>query len=93
TRVIPGSAADQAGLRVGDRIYAVDGQGFADNKAFGKLVRRRPGPLRLKVERDGIIEHMTVRPLQPAKDSAAAWTTGDVTRSVNGTDHAAATTN
>ncbi|MFO7901309.1 MAG: M28 family peptidase [Planctomycetota bacterium] len=77
TRVIPGSAADQAGLRVGDRIYAVDGQGFADGKAFGNLARRRPGPLRLKVERDGIIEHMTVRPLQPAKDAAAAWTGGD----------------
>ncbi|MFW6169731.1 MAG: PDZ domain-containing protein, partial [Planctomycetota bacterium] len=75
TRVIPGSAADQAGLRVSDRVYAVDGQRFANSKAFGNLMTRRPGPLRLKVERNGIIEHITVRPLQPSDDSAAVETT------------------
>lgn len=59
-RVVPGSAADQAGLSVADRVYAVDGKGFADGKAFGELVSQRPEPLRMKVEREGRIDQITV---------------------------------
>jgi S1-C subfamily serine protease len=53
TRVVPASAAHQAGLRAGDRVYAVGGELFADSEAFNELVTTLPGPLEVTVERRG----------------------------------------
>jgi S1-C subfamily serine protease len=45
--------AERSGLRVGDRIAAVDGQPVRDVAAFGRAMRMRPGttPVRLHVRR------------------------------------------
>lgn len=53
--VVPGSAAEQAGLRAGDRIVEVDDtavESFNELRTF--LGRKRPGDrIQLRVERDG----------------------------------------
>ena len=43
TRIVPGSAAAQAGLAIRDRVYQVDRREFADGPEFGRLVTRPPG--------------------------------------------------
>jgi S1-C subfamily serine protease len=37
----PGSAADEAGIRVGDRITALDGESVSDFRSLARLVLRR----------------------------------------------------
>ena len=67
TRIIPGSAAEQAGLKAKDRVYQVAGRPFADGKEFGQLVANSAGPLSLVVERQGVLREFTVHPLdEPA---------------------------
>ena len=53
--VIAGEAADRAGLEVGDRLIAVDGEAIRDWAAWVDYVQARPGKtLRLDLERDGL---------------------------------------
>ncbi len=66
TRVVPGSAAEQAGLAVRDRVYQVDGREFADGQEFGRLVTSSTGPVSLVVERQGVLHTFTLRPLEVA---------------------------
>ena len=51
----PGSAAEAAGIEVGDLIVAVDGSGIADsNKLRANVIRREPGSeVTIGIERDG----------------------------------------
>jgi S1-C subfamily serine protease len=63
TRVVPGSAAAQAGLAPRDRVYQVDGREFANGQEFGRLVTSATGPVSLLVERQGVLHTFTVRPL------------------------------
>lgn len=63
TRVVPGSAADHAGLAPLDRVYAVGGRTFASGRDFGRLVTGATEPLELLVERRGVLETHTVCPL------------------------------
>jgi S1-C subfamily serine protease len=60
SRVVPGSPAAYAGLRVNDRIYRIAGQEFTDGDAFGKLAKAATSPTDLQVERDGQIRTVTV---------------------------------
>jgi regulator of sigma E protease len=61
--------AAQAGLRVSDRIIAIDGQAVQTWQDVVKLVSGRPGEvLRLRVERDGLIQDFRVTP-QPVEIS------------------------
>ncbi len=53
TSVAPGSPAEQAGIRAGDRVYRIGGQDFANGEAFRALAVSLPGPLELQVERHG----------------------------------------
>jgi S1-C subfamily serine protease len=64
TRVVPGSAAAQAGLAARDRVYQVDGRDFADGQEFGQLVTGAAGPVCLLVERQGVLQTHTLRPLE-----------------------------
>ncbi len=64
TRVVPGSAAEQAGLAPKDRVYAVEGQPFADATEFGQMLTRSSGPLQLLVERQGLLRNVTLHPLE-----------------------------
>jgi sigma-B regulation protein RsbU (phosphoserine phosphatase) len=54
-RVLPGGVAERAGLRAGDRITAVDGQGLASLRPYLEMLAgRAPGDaVRLEVERSG----------------------------------------
>lgn len=61
TRVVTGSAADAAGLAAGDRVYAVSGQEFADNKKFVELLNEGEAEAVLRRERNGQIEEITMK--------------------------------
>jgi S1-C subfamily serine protease len=63
TRIVPGSAADRAGLAARDRVYAVAGESFAGSEDFSRLVKDRPGPIELLVERQGVLRTVTVQPV------------------------------
>ncbi|HEB96712.1 MAG TPA: sigma E protease regulator RseP [Sedimenticola thiotaurini] len=53
-RIVPGEAAQRAGLREGDRVLRVDGRAVASWSALVEIVRDSPGrTLQLQVERDG----------------------------------------
>jgi Zn-dependent M28 family amino/carboxypeptidase len=57
-RVIPGSAAALAGVRVGDRVYSVNGQSFADAEEFRRLAASAPAPVALETERSGRVRNV-----------------------------------
>jgi membrane-associated protease RseP (regulator of RpoE activity) len=57
------TAAQQAGLRPGDRVVGVDGRTLSDETQFIRAVERSVGtPVRLTVDRGGRILHRTVVP-------------------------------
>ncbi len=66
THVVPGSRAARAGLEVGDRIYQIAGEDFADDAEFAQQAKAHLGPMELTVERDGQIRttvlHFTPQP-------------------------------
>jgi C-terminal processing protease CtpA/Prc len=53
TRVVPGTPAARAGLKIGDRIYQIGGRDFGDDAEFAQMVTQLRGPFQLLVERDG----------------------------------------
>ncbi len=59
--VVPGSPAAHVGLAVGDRVYRVGGQDFADEDGFARLAKSLDAPLQLLVERDGRMRIVTLR--------------------------------
>ncbi|HEU5169610.1 MAG TPA: alpha/beta hydrolase [Gemmatimonadales bacterium] len=67
-RVAPGSAAERAGVKVGDRLVWLDGQSAADPPAFMRRYRalRAGDTLRAQVTRDGVAAPFAVTiPLEP----------------------------
>lgn len=65
----PGGAAAEAGLRVGDRIIAVDGRPIAHWEEWVEYVRAHPEQeLRAEVERDGATLGLAVRPQRVATE-------------------------
>jgi C-terminal processing protease CtpA/Prc len=71
-RVVPGSPAASAGIRVLERIYEVNGQSFSSGGEFARLVAAE-GPLRLTVESQGrsrIVEMTPLKSLPAAKTDA-----------------------
>jgi len=68
-QVIPGSAAQLAGIREFDRIYAVGGQAFRNGEEFFKRITTLPAPLDLTIERRGrIVPFQVVVPPLPQVD-------------------------
>ena len=69
-RVVAGSPAAEAGLRVGDRIYQVGGEDFDDDRRFIELVNTLSDPLQLLIERDGqlrtVVLHLQAKPIKRA---------------------------
>lgn len=62
SQVIGGSAADQAGLKARDRIYAVNDQPITGEEQFNDLLRMA-GPIKLLVEREGKVQTVELKPL------------------------------
>lgn len=61
--VLPGSAAEQAGIRSGDLIVSVDGSAIEDFAGLQQAVMTRAGePLAVVVERNGEKINLTVTP-------------------------------
>jgi C-terminal processing protease CtpA/Prc len=60
TRVVPGSAADRAGLRPYERIYEVNGERFNGSDDFLRLITELESPLDLLVETRGKMRHVEV---------------------------------
>jgi regulator of sigma E protease len=53
-QVLPGQPAQQAGLKSGDRVLALDGTRLTEWDQMAKTIHASPGrPIRLTVERDG----------------------------------------
>jgi S1-C subfamily serine protease len=65
-RVAAGSPAHQAGLRVGDRIYAIDSKLFANETELRKTLNEAQGALNLVVERRGVIQKLELKPVPTA---------------------------
>ena len=62
---VPGSPAEQAGIRVGDRIYGVSGQSFTGTEDFRRLALSLPSPLPLQVERNGQVHTVMLELAKP----------------------------
>jgi S1-C subfamily serine protease len=63
SRVLPGSSAELAGLRINDRIYRITGREFASLDEFKQLVSTLPGPVELTVETNGRLRIATLHPI------------------------------
>jgi S1-C subfamily serine protease len=72
SRIVAGSPAARAGLRLNDRIYEVSGKSFASSDEFRGLVTETSRPLELLVEREGRLHVVTLEPLASAADEQAA---------------------
>jgi C-terminal processing protease CtpA/Prc len=59
-RVVAGSPASRAGLRVNDRILKVSRSTFGSLQEFGTLVAGQHGPFEVQIERDGVPEVLHV---------------------------------
>jgi regulator of sigma E protease len=79
-KVVPGSAANAAGLRAGDRIVSVDGTAIRDWNQLTDTTRKDAGPskrLALVIERDGKRIAMSLQPRLTAEpDGSKAWAIG-----------------
>ncbi len=61
--VTPGGAAEEGGLRAGDRVLAVDGKRIRGWMEWVETVRENPGkPLSVTVQRDGAERELTITP-------------------------------
>lgn len=58
--IVPYSAADLAGLKVGDRIYRVAGRGFGNGDELAQLLASAASPVPLLVERSGQLRTLLV---------------------------------
>jgi regulator of sigma E protease len=62
-RVLPGSAAEAAGLQAGDRVVNGDGSAIATWKQWVDYVRSRPGqPIKTLIERSGVRMTLDITP-------------------------------
>jgi regulator of sigma E protease len=61
--VVPGGAAEAAGLMAGDKVVSLDTQTITNVRQWVDIIRENPGrTMPLLVERAGQIEHLTVTP-------------------------------
>ena len=64
-QVVPGSAAEAAGIQAGDTIVSVDGRGVERFEDVQQIVRLNPNvPMQMVVRRDGALVTLRVTPSQ-----------------------------
>jgi hypothetical protein len=61
--ITPGSPADEAGLKLYDRIYEINGKRFSTSDEFRQLTSSLPSPLELLTETSGKLRKVTVKRL------------------------------
>jgi hypothetical protein len=71
-RLVPGSPAATAGLRLLDRVYDVNGQKFSSSDEFGALINAAAHPVQLLVESAGRMRTVEVMPLAPLEFAASS---------------------
>jgi len=71
-KVLHGSPAAEAGIQRLDRIYAVDGQRFADSEAFEKMALPTGRPVTFHLEREGRLLGIEVTPNDIPGETVAA---------------------
>lgn len=70
SRVVQGSPAAEAGLRVNDRIYEIAGEPFAGDAKFREVLSQSDHqPREFLTERQGRVRSVTVKPLPPVADT------------------------
>ena len=61
--ILPGGAAETAGLRSGDQVLKIEGQIVSGWQGFVEMIQANPGQrLALEVDRDGQVVYLNVRP-------------------------------
>lgn len=76
--VQPGSAAQQAGLKPGDKLLAIDGERVGGASRFIDAVKHHAGkPLGLKIERGGAAQTVTIVP-QAQRDEETGQQVGRI---------------
>jgi len=84
-RILPGEAADQAGLVAGDRILAADGSALPDWNDWVDYVRARPGvAIDLRVERNGAERQILLTPAPYAQNGDVIGRIGAANQEVPG---------
>jgi len=76
-RVAPGSPADHAGLRVGDRLYAIDGRPFTSEEDFRRRIIAAPDNVQLLAEREGRLRQVGLTALRATLPAADATEPAD----------------
>ena len=61
-RVVKSSAADRAGLRLGDRSWEINGESFDNSKSFHSIIQDavKAEAIEFVIERDGIVSNLDV---------------------------------
>lgn len=74
-----GMPADQAGLKRGDLIIALNGQPIHSQIKFQEMTKNSGGqPIRIEYQRKGVTNEVTVRPVYAKIDGPARWMIGVV---------------
>ncbi|CDI03692.1 membrane-associated protease [Candidatus Competibacter denitrificans Run_A_D11] len=76
-QVMPGSAAEQAGLQAGDHLLAAEGEPITDWGHWRSIVERRPGQtFKIRIERDGSEQVLEITPAVKQSSHGAAQAVG-----------------
>ncbi|WP_300616534.1 RIP metalloprotease RseP [Dokdonella sp.] len=75
----PGSAAESAGLKVGDRFLSIGGESANDRSDVPAIIQRHAEggrAIRLEVLRDGATVALDAKPVRREQDGRTAWVLG-----------------
>lgn len=76
-QVMPGSAAEQAGLQAGDRLLTAEGEPITDWSHWRGIVERRPGQtFKIRIERDGSQQVLEITPAAKPGRAGTAQSVG-----------------